>query len=140
MGVVGGRLHLFRLASTTFCGYRKRTSSKAMAAVADPGAGVAEPARARSAASSSGRSSTSWIRPSAPSACPTLERAPKADPSGMIMRKRNIAKVTSEATETAPVATRRPPTPSTTSSDTFIARPATGTTNAEALATSRPAR
>ena len=44
------------------------------------------------------------------------------------------------ATVIAPLATRKPPTPSTTRNDTCIAMPATGTTSAEIFATWMPIR
>ena len=46
------------------------------------------------------------MRPSAPSAWLTLSTAPKAWPSGMIMRKRNRMNDTSEAIVMVPLATR----------------------------------
>ena len=47
---------------------------------------------------------------------------------------------TSDATVIAPLATRNPPTPSTTRNDTCIAMPAIGTTSAEIFATRMPIR
>jgi hypothetical protein len=85
------------------------------------------------------RSSTSWMRPRAPSACPTEVIAPKNEPSGCTRKNRNITNVTSPAIVIAPEATRKPPTPRTTSSDSCRATPATGTTNADAFATCTPA-
>ena len=53
-----------------------------------------EVAIAASSCVSVGRSSTSWMRPSAPSAWLTEVIAPKNEPSGAISRKRNMTKVT----------------------------------------------
>ena len=89
-------------------------------------------------ASRSGRSRISWMRPSAPSAWLTDVIAPKNDPSGAISRNRNMTKVTRLATVIAPEATRKPPTPSTTSSDTCSAMPAIGTMSADTLAIRTP--
>ena len=80
------------------------------------------------------------MRPSAPSAALTEVTAPNAVPSGMIIMNRNRMNATSEAIVMAPLATRNPPTPSTTRNETCIAIPATGTTSAEILATARPIR
>ena len=82
----------------------------------------------------------SWMRPSAPSAAFTEVTAPNAVPSGMIIMNRNRMNATNEAMVIAPLATRNPPTPSTTRNDTCMAMPATGTTSAEILATARPIR
>jgi hypothetical protein len=86
-----------------------------------------------------GRSSTSWMRPRAPSAWLTEVIAPKNEPSGCTRKKRNITNVTSCAIVIAPEATRNPPTPRTTSSDSCRAMPAIGTMNADAFATCTPA-
>ena len=80
------------------------------------------------------------MRPSAPSAWFTEVMAPNACPSGMIIRNRNRMNATRSATVIAPLATRKPPTPSTTRNDTFMAMPATGTMRAEIFATWTPAR
>lgn len=52
--------------------------------------------------------------------------------------KRNMMKVTRLAIERAPVATRKPPRPMTTSSDTCSATPAIGTTSADTFAIRTP--
>ena len=78
------------------------------------------------------------MRPSAPSAWFTEVIAPKVEPSGATSMNRNMMKVTSEAIVIAPDATRKPPTPSTTSSETCSAMPATGTTSAETFAMRTP--
>ena len=78
------------------------------------------------------------MRPRAPSAWLTDVIAPKVDPSGAISRNRNMMKVTSAATVIAPEATRSPPTPSTTSSDSCSAIPAIGTMSADTLAIRTP--
>ena len=54
-----------------------------------------------------GRSMTSWMRPSAPSAWLTEVIAPKVEPSGAISRKRNMMNVTRLAIVIAPEATRK---------------------------------
>ena len=92
----------------------------------------------RSNWSSVGRSMISWMRPSAPSAEFTAVTAPNAWPSGRIIMNRNRMNATRFATVMAPLATRKPPTPSTTRNDTCIAMPATGTTSAEIFATWMP--
>jgi hypothetical protein len=53
-------------------------------------------------------------------------------------RNRKMMNVTRLAMLIAPVATRKPPTPSTTSSETCSAMPATGTTSAETFAMRTP--
>ncbi len=78
------------------------------------------------------------MRPSAPSAWLTEVMAPKNVPSGPISMNRNMMKVTSAAIVIAPEATRRPPTPSTTSSDSCSATPAIGTMRADTLAMRTP--
>ena len=78
------------------------------------------------------------MRPSAPRAWLTDVIAPKVEPSGAIIMNRNMMNVTSEAIVIAPEATRNPPTPSTTSSDTCSAMPAIGTTRAETFAMRTP--
>ena len=87
-----------------------------------------------------GREMISWMRPSAPSAWLTELIAPKAWPSGMIIMNRKRMNDTRLATVIAPLATRKPPTPSTTSSATCRAMPAIGTTSAEIFATWMPMR
>ena len=64
--------------------------------------------------------------------------APKVDASGITSMKRNMMKVTREAIVIVPSATRNPPTPRTTSSDSCSAMPATGTTSEEILAMRTP--
>jgi hypothetical protein len=64
--------------------------------------------------------------------------APNVDPRGAISMNRNMMNVTSDAIVIAPEATRNPPTPSTTSSETCSAIPATGTTSAETFAIRTP--
>ena len=78
------------------------------------------------------------MRPSAPSAWLTEVIAPNAWPSGMIIMNRNRMNATRSATVIAPMATRNPPTPSTTRNDTCMAMPATGTMSAEIFATWMP--
>ena len=78
------------------------------------------------------------MRPSAPSAWFTDVIAPKNEPSGAMSMNRNMMKVTRLAIVIAPEATRKPPRPSTTSSDTCSAMPAIGTTSAETLAIRTP--
>ena len=102
-------------------------------------AGARDAATSASHAVSVRRSSTSWIRPSAPRAWFTEVMAPKNDPSGCTRKNRNITNVTSCAIVIAPEATRNPPTPSTTSSESCSAMPAIGTMNADAFATCTPA-
>ena len=80
----------------------------------------------------------SWIRPSAPSAELTEVIAPKAWPSGTIIRNRKRMNAIRFATVMVPLATRNPPTPSTTRNDTCMAIPAIGTTSAEIFATWMP--
>jgi hypothetical protein len=99
-----------------------------------------EAAIAASSCDSVGRSSTSWMRPSAPSAWFTEVMAPKNEPSGAISRNRNMMNVTRLAIVIAPVATRNPPRPMTTSSDTCRAMPAIGTTSADTFAMRTPTR
>ena len=64
--------------------------------------------------------------------------APNVDPSGAIIMNRNMMNVTRLAIVIAPDATRKPPTPSTTSRETCSAMPAMGTTSAETLAMRTP--
>ena len=78
------------------------------------------------------------MRPSAPSAWFTEVMAPNVEPSGAIIMNRNMMKVTRLAIVMAPDATRKPPTPSTTSSEAWSAMPATGTTRAETFAMRTP--
>ena len=78
------------------------------------------------------------MRPSAPSAWLTDVIAPKNEPSGAISMNRNMMNVTRLAIVIAPEATRKPPTPSTTSSDTCSAMPAIGTMSAETFAIRTP--
>ena len=87
----------------------------------------------------SGSSMISWMRPSAPSAWFTELIAPNAWPSGMIIMNRNRMNATRFAIVIAPLATRNPPTPSTTRNETCIAIPAIGTTSDEIFATRMPA-
>lgn len=78
------------------------------------------------------------MRPSAPSAWFTEVIAPKVVASGITSRNRNMMNEMSEAIVIAPAATRKPPTPRTTSSESCRAMPETGTTRDEILAMRTP--
>ena len=117
--------------------YSKSTSWNEIAS-ADAIGGAALSAIRESSWVSVGRPMISWMRPRAPSAWLTELMAPNAVVSGMIIMKRNRMNDTRFAMVMAPLATLNPPTPSTMSSDTCSAIPATGTTSAEILATAIP--
>lgn len=78
------------------------------------------------------------MRPRAPSAWFTEVIAPNVEARGITSMNRNMMKVTSAAIVIEPSATRKPPTPSTTSSDSCRAIPATGTTSDEIFAIRTP--
>ena len=78
------------------------------------------------------------MRPSAPRAWFTEVMAPNVVARGITSRNRNMMKEIKEAIVIAPAATRKPPTPRTTSSESCRAMPETGTTIEEILAMRTP--